>query len=164
MTGESVEEAQGLLSAIAQGARWPDHRTAFIHSAAETMSVTLTSDPESVAEARDFAGSVLGTWGLAGMCDDVRLVVSELVTNALRHAVPVGDATTIRLSMLHTGARLTCAVSDPSDQIPVHRDPDFTAQNGRGLHLVEAFSDSWNWAPLARQGKIVWASFVCPDR
>jgi anti-sigma regulatory factor (Ser/Thr protein kinase) len=163
MTGESVEEAQGLLSAMAQGARWHDHRVAFIHSASQTMSVGLAAVPESVREARDFARSVLESWNLGAMFDDVRLVVSELVTNALRYAAPAEDAAPIRLSLLCTGARLTCAVTDPSDQIPVHKDPECTEQSGRGLQLVEAFSDSWNWAPLADRGKVVWACFVCPD-
>jgi anti-sigma regulatory factor (Ser/Thr protein kinase) len=108
---------------------------------------------------------VLYSWDLAGMFDDVRLVVSELVTNALRYSTgyPACGNTPIRLSLLRTGGRLTCAVTDPCDQIPVHRDPDSASQSGRGLHLVEAFSHSWNWAPLASQGKVVWACFLCPD-
>jgi anti-sigma regulatory factor (Ser/Thr protein kinase) len=130
------------------------------------MSVGLAAVPESVREARDFARTVLYSWDLAGMFDDVRLVVSELVTNALRYSTGyvAGGGTPIRLSLLRAGGRLTCAVTDPCDQIPVHRDPDSSSQSGRGLHLVEAFSHSWNWAPLSSQGKVVWACFLCPDR
>jgi anti-sigma regulatory factor (Ser/Thr protein kinase) len=165
--GEAVDEAQEWLSTIAQGERWHDHRPASPPPAPKAMSVGLSAVPESVKEARDFARSVLLSWGLAGMYDDVRLVVSELVTNALRYAAAYaadrsGD-TPIRLSLLRTGGRLTCAVTDPCDQIPVRREPDWVAQSGRGLHLVEAFSHSWNWAPLSSHGKVVWACFLCPD-
>jgi anti-sigma regulatory factor (Ser/Thr protein kinase) len=166
-TGETVDEAQEWLSTITQGERWRDYGHASVRPAPQTMSLGLAAVPESVREARDFARTVLGAWGLVSMYDDVRLVVSELVTNALRHSAGVPaercGGTPIRLSLLCTGGRLTCAVTDPCDQIPVHREPDFSAQSGRGLHLVEAFSDSWNWVPLSSQGKVVWACFLCPD-
>lgn len=164
-TGETVDEAQEWLSTLAQGERWHDHHTGSIRSVPQTMSVGLAAVPESVKEARDFALCVLGSWGLSGMYDEVRLVVSELVTNALRYSAGyAGGSTPIRLSLLRTGGRLTCAVVDPCDKIPVHREPDSVSQSGRGLHLVEAFSDSWSWAPLTSHGKVVWACFLCPDR
>jgi anti-sigma regulatory factor (Ser/Thr protein kinase) len=165
MTGERVDEAQEWLSAIAHGERWRDRADSSAHSAPHAMTVGLAAVPESVKEARDFALTALRAWGLGGMYDDVRLVVSELVTNALRYAPGLPDGVEgmpIRLSLLRTGGRLTCAVTDPSDQIPVHREPDFASQTGRGLHLVEAFSHSWNWVPLSGHGKVVWACFLCP--
>jgi anti-sigma regulatory factor (Ser/Thr protein kinase) len=165
-TGETVDEAHEWLSTIAQGERLCDHPPGSIRSALQTRSVGLAAVPESVKEARDFVRGVLSSWGVTGMYDDVRLVVSELVTNALRYAGYAAEHhgdTPIRLSLLRTSGRLTCAVTDPCDQIPVCREPDFASQSGRGLHLVEAFSDSWNWAPLSSHGKVVWACFLCPD-
>jgi anti-sigma regulatory factor (Ser/Thr protein kinase) len=163
-TGETVDEAQHWLSTVAQGERWHDQHTGAVRSVARTMSVGLAAVPESVKEARDFALGVLTAWGLTAMRDEVRLVVSELVTNALRYSAGHGDANTtpIRLSFLCAGGQLTCAVADPCDQIPVHREPSSSSQSGRGLHLVEAFSDSWSWAPLSSHGKVVWACFLCP--
>jgi anti-sigma regulatory factor (Ser/Thr protein kinase) len=169
MTGEragrTVDEAQEWLSTIARGERWHDPCAGSVRPDPQTMSVRLAAVPESVKAARDFALRVLGNWGLTGMCDEVRLVVSELVTNALRYCTgSAAGNTPIGLSLLRAGGRLTCAVTDPCDQIPVRRDAGSTAQNGRGLHLVEAFSDSWSWAPLSSQGKVVWACFLCQDR
>jgi anti-sigma regulatory factor (Ser/Thr protein kinase) len=165
--GEAVDEAPEWLATITQGERRHDHPLSSVRSSAQTMSVGLTAVPESVREARDFARSVLGSWNLVDMYEDVRLVTSELVTNALRYAAgcPADRYadTPIRLSLLRTGGRLTCAVTDPCDEIPVRREPDWVAQSGRGLNLVEAFSHSWNWAPLANHGKVVWACFLCPD-
>jgi anti-sigma regulatory factor (Ser/Thr protein kinase) len=165
-TGETVDEAQEWWSTIAQGERWHDHRATPIAPTPQTMSIGLPAVPESVKEARDFAQDVLISWGLADMYDDVRLVISELVTNALRYAgysAEIHEGVPIRVSLLRTGGRLTCAVTDPCDQIPMRREPDSISQSGRGLHLVEAFSDSWNWAPLSSHGKVVWACFRCPD-
>jgi anti-sigma regulatory factor (Ser/Thr protein kinase) len=159
-TAETADEAQEWLATLARGERWHDHHGGSARPAPQTMSVGLAAVPESVKAARDFALRVLGTWGLTGLRDEVRLVVSELVTNALRHSAGTSP---IKLSFLRTRGRLTCAVADSCDRIPVHRQPDSTAQNGRGLHLVEAFSDSWSWAPLSSHGKVVWACFLCPE-
>ena len=166
MTGESVDEAQEwLLSAIARGERragTPTAPSAGVGSSAITRD--LAAVPESVREARELARAGLASWGLAAMYDDVGLVVSELVTNALRHAIGgtsrAPGETPIRLGLFRTGGRLTCAVADPSDEIPMQGEADFVSQNGRGLYLVDAFSDSWNWSPLYGHGKVVWASFA----
>ncbi len=126
-------------------------------------SCALPARYEAVREALRFTRGTLEQWGVGDRFDDICLVVSELVTNALRHASravgDTGDGTPIRLSLLRTGGRLTCAVTDAGDEIPVQREPDYAAQTGRGLHLVEAFSDSWSWSPLSGRGKVVWACF-----
>ncbi len=164
MTEGSVDEAQEWLSAIAQGDGPCDRRTPAEPIGSNASSVGLAAVPESVKQARDFARTALFGWGLSAIDDEVRLVVSELVTNAMRYGAglsPADGDLPIRLTLLRAGDRLTCAVTDPSDQIPVHREPDFASQNGRGLHLVEAFSDSWDWVPLPDRGKVVWACFRC---
>lgn len=145
------------------------------------VSCTLVPRYEAVRSARDFARTTLRNWGLDSLFDDVALVASELVTNALRHAVgalpdgcgaptaqvpaqlarPQGPEgrTPIRISLVHRAPQVVCAVSDPSSQGPVAREADFVAESGRGLHLVDSFSTSWGWHPLAGAGKVVWALF-----
>jgi hypothetical protein len=120
----------------------------------------------SVKAARDFAGATLRRWGLAGLGNDVGVVVSELLTNALRHALPrptgfVAPAP-IRIGLLHPGPCVLCAVADPSDQIPVLRDPDYLAETGRGLHVIASLSDRWGWTAPSRSGKVVWATLPAP--
>jgi hypothetical protein len=123
---------------------------------------TLDPDPESVTAARHFTMATLNAWGIAALCDDVGLVASELVTNALRHSLPsfpVASARSIRLLLLPKEPYLLCGVADDSDAPPQRREPDFIAETGRGLHIVESFSSRWGWTLLESGGKIVWAVF-----
>jgi anti-sigma regulatory factor (Ser/Thr protein kinase) len=159
MAVSGAEEAQDLLlTAITNGDRWHE-------PAGKPVVLGLLARPESVRGARGFVSETLCDWGLDLMIEDVELVISELVTNALRHALlhvqtaePLGSPP-IRLSLIRVDGYLMCAVTDPSSAIPLRREPDYAAQTGRGLHLVEAFSRSWGWTPLPAAGKIVWAMF-----
>ncbi|MBT3153619.1 ATP-binding protein [Streptomyces sp. CHD11] len=139
-------------------------------AASDAASCALPARYEAVREARQFTRKTLEQWNLSDRFDDVCLVVSELVTNALRHALPAGARLTpqeppVRLHLLRWEERLVCAVRDPSDDSPVTRDSeDFSAESGRGLFLVDSFSDGWGWHPMAGalSGKVVWALFRLP--
>ena len=134
----------------------------------DAASCSLPARYEAVGDARRFTRRTLDQWELGDHFDDICLVVSELVTNALRHAVPVNGVHSgeqnppVRLHLMRWTERLVCAVRDPSQDSPVARDSDdFSAESGRGLFLVDSFSDSWGWHPMtgALGGKLVWALF-----
>ncbi|MEV5143620.1 ATP-binding protein [Streptomyces sp. NPDC052727] len=133
----------------------------------DAASCALPARFEAVREARRFTRRTLEQWDVGDRFDDICLVVSELVTNALRHAVPGAprrddEHPSVRLHLMRWTERLVCAVRDPSHETPVPQDSDdFSAESGRGLFLVDSFADSWGWHPLAGtlDGKVVWALF-----
>ena len=154
---------------------WPGPPNVSQRRTPTTATCVLRPEAASVGAARGFARLTLTDWRADRFVDDVSLVVSELVTNALQHALSVdfgehsgsedrlaadvNPPPWIQLILLGAGSQLLCAVRDPSDQAPIRKDPDYIAQTGRGLHLVESFSLAWGWVPLPAQGKVVWALF-----
>jgi signal transduction histidine kinase len=127
-----------------------------------TVTFELDPDLASVTNARHLTTATLESWGLAALCDDVALVVSELVTNALRHSLPSrlsAASDRIRLRLQHEASFILCGVLDTGSEAPRRREPDFIAETGRGLHIVESFSATWGWMPLDGGGKVVWALF-----
>jgi hypothetical protein len=120
-------------------------------------------DASSVRAGRDFATATMRRWGAAERCDDIAMVVSELLTNALRHALPdAGQAPRrglVRLGLLQPGLSVICAVADPSPEAPTPREPGVLCEGGRGLHVISALADIWDCTPPSRAGKVVWALF-----
>jgi two-component sensor histidine kinase len=93
-------------------------------------------------------------------------VVSELLTNALRHALPAateaGIGWPVQLGLLQRGRCVTCAVADPSKAAPVPGRPGYLAETGRGLHVIAALSDRWGFTTSGDGGKVIWALFSTP--
>jgi anti-sigma regulatory factor (Ser/Thr protein kinase) len=119
-------------------------------------------DARSVGETRDFAMTTLRKWDVADRLDDIVIVVSELLTNAIRHAHPGADRQPrwpIRLDLLQSGPCVLCMVADPSDRPPVPREPGCLAEAGRGLQIIAALSDQWGFTTPSEMGKVVWAMF-----
>lgn len=123
---------------------------------------------DAAQAARRVAVATLRSWDLVQLSDTVELVVSELVTNALRHGLADRGASSrghvdvrcpVELIMTCELPHVTCVVTDPSDNVPVRRDPEELADSGRGLHVVSSCSHSWGWSRFAGGGKAVWALF-----
>jgi hypothetical protein len=109
----------------------------------------LTATDQSVTAARHLAREV-ATGLPTEMAQNLELVVSELATNAVRHA-----RTPFRLTIL-TAPTLRVEVADGSSVLPAGGTPDRWSESGRGLWLVAALTQSWGVVPL-RAGKVVWA-------
>lgn len=114
--------------------------------------------PGSVPCARLHTRHVLWEWGLSELSEPVELLVSELVTNAMRASQLTEDASSIRLWLRSDKNLVLILVWDGNSRPPVRIDVTEDSESGRGLLLVEVMSDSWNWyRPEGTNGKIVWA-------
>jgi anti-sigma regulatory factor (Ser/Thr protein kinase) len=112
--------------------------------------------PGSVPRARRHARRALSEWNLGTLGEAAELVVSELVTNAIRASRDAGGHRPVRLWLAAGRARVAVGVWDGSPDPPVPGQPSDTDESGRGLLLVEAVSTAWDWYP-EDGGKIVRA-------
>ncbi|WP_433462231.1 SpoIIE family protein phosphatase [Spirillospora sp. CA-128828] len=115
----------------------------------------LPADPAIVADARREVGEQLGAWGLDELGFVTELVVSELVTNAIRHAEGP-----IRLRLIRDRT-LICEVSDGSTTAPHMRRARVFDEGGRGLLLVAQLTQSWG-SRQTPEGKTIWAEQALP--
>jgi anti-sigma regulatory factor (Ser/Thr protein kinase) len=112
-------------------------------------ALVLPIDGRSVAAARRFLRSVLDGHQAAST-DDAVLMISELVTNAVRHA-----HTLLRVMVVVADQTLRVEVSDDDPTLPVAPDPEHHATSGRGLRIIDGLADRWGITPKAG-GKVVW--------
>ena len=108
--------------------------------------------------ARLHARQVLREWGHASLCESAELLVSELVTNAVKASRAMPGVFPVRLWLASDRERILILVWDVSPQPPARMETSRDADHGRGLVLVEAVSETWGWCPSEdRIGKFVWA-------
>jgi anti-sigma regulatory factor (Ser/Thr protein kinase) len=133
----------------------PDHDIAVLLCrtrqlpASNTAAWQLSTDLQEAARARTLVANQLADWGLAELAFASELIVSELVTNAIRYAgAPIG----LRLIR---DQRLICEVSDPSQTQPHLRRARLDEEGGRGLFLVAQLTHRWG-SRYTASGKTIW--------
>jgi anti-sigma regulatory factor (Ser/Thr protein kinase) len=120
----------------------------------------LAAEPISAALAREFVCQHLVAHHLVHLVEDVRLVVSELATNAVAHA-----RTEFVVTLASANGSVLLAIQDGSPSPPVRSAPDVMDMSGRGLMIVELVSQAWGTRTDAHGFKSVWASFPSgPDQ
>ncbi|CAM5519947.1 ATP-binding protein [Streptomyces viridochromogenes] len=121
---------------------------------------TFPAEPGAVRAAREAVRARLRAWELGALADVAALLVSELVTNSLRHATgPIG----VRL-VRPSGddGVLLVEVSDPLPDPPRARSAADEDESGRGLQLVARTSRRWGTRPGRGTGKTVWFELAIP--
>ncbi|WTE73785.1 PAS domain S-box protein [Streptomyces sp. NBC_01615] len=115
-----------------------------------SVTTDLPAVAESVPEGRAFLSKALTSWDCVTTADDARLLLSEILTNAVQHAEgPIG------LHVCRTTTDLTVEISDSSPHLPQPRPAAEDEESGRGLILVRALADNWGVRPTD-EGKTTW--------
>ena len=144
-----------VSSALPPAGRWMSRQVV-----SPTLDVGLAS-----RKAREFTGQVLRGWGLAAVSDDLALIVSELVTNALRHGcagLSAMSADQVEVILWRRAGQVVCAVVDSGAGAPAMASPDPFSEAGRGLLVIQALSANWGWTRLGGHRKAVWAALSAP--
>ncbi|MFF4394220.1 SpoIIE family protein phosphatase [Streptomyces sp. NPDC001480] len=119
--------------------------------ASQVATWDIPADPALVAPIRKQVVQQLDRWSVSGIAFTAELVVSELVTNAIRYG-----ARPIRLRLIHDAATLICEVSDSNHTAPHLRRAKTFDEGGRGLLLVAQLTQRWGSRHTA-EGKTIWA-------
>jgi anti-sigma regulatory factor (Ser/Thr protein kinase) len=123
--------------------------------------------PTAVSCARLHAQNVLAEWQLPrDMIGDASVCVSELLTNALRATLALGEPMPIALRLLANTERLVIEAWDCHPGAPVRR-PAYCfgdQEGGRGLAVIEAYSNRWGCRRLSENVKTVWCELLMPAR
>jgi anti-sigma regulatory factor (Ser/Thr protein kinase) len=127
----------------------------------QTQVIELDGDPDAPSRGRHAVTEVLDGWGCeSGTREDLLLVVSELVTNAVVHG-----AEPIVVTMVRAPERVRVEVTDGADASSPHGNPRprADAENGRGLAVVTRLAVAWGWRATPGNGKTVWAELPLPQ-
>ncbi|AZP21343.1 SpoIIE family protein phosphatase [Streptomyces aquilus] len=118
----------------------------------------LAVDPIEVGRARATVREQLHEWGLGRLADTTELMVSELVTNAVRHS----HSRPVELRLVR-GETLLCEVDDDDHELPTLRNAGADDEFGRGLRVVSTLAREWG-ASRTNAGKTVWFEQTLPRR
>ncbi|HJR89308.1 MAG TPA: ATP-binding protein [Aeromicrobium sp.] len=142
-------------------ARWIgrliDVVVATVNSHTLEARLELPDDPRSVSLARSLLTQLLGQWEMEDFVDLATLLITELVSNAIRH-VPG----TCAVELTRRGDALRMAVVDTGPGVPNLQSPGLSAFGGRGLHIVSALATAWGVDRLEDGSKAVWAELSTP--
>ncbi|MEV7277816.1 ATP-binding protein [Streptomyces sp. NPDC093111] len=134
----------------------------------QEATLTLPSDPASVPAARRYVAEVLGSWGLDDadeIADTVRLIVSELATNAVQHTFGQSPTFTVDVR-LERDEQLRIGVTDSHPRWPRRLPAAVQQDNGRGMVIIRCLAAEAGGrltvTPTEEGGKTVWIRLPWP--
>jgi len=161
-TGTEPRDSAGVAGRV-DGYAMKDSQLDYLVELLETIgkqrtgqtSLHLDGTLTSARDARVFTSAALAEWGITDIVDDVLLVVTELVNNAVTHARSECE---LRISINPLSIRIE--VMDQGAGTPDPLPPSSTRNHGRGLHLVDALTAAWGFEQVLDDGKMVWAELL----
>jgi CheY-like chemotaxis protein len=161
-TGTEARDSAGIDARV-DGYALKDTQLDYLVELLETLgqqrtgqtTIRLDGGLTSARAARAFASAALEDWDVDDIADDVLLVVTELVNNAVTHARTPCE---LRLSISPVTLRIEVLDGGPGTPDPLPPSP--TRNHGRGLHLVDALTAAWGFEPIETGGKMVWAELM----
>jgi anti-sigma regulatory factor (Ser/Thr protein kinase) len=141
------------MTACVDGSTGP-HTWPWAGESSRARQLTLAATARAAGLARQATHEALASWQVAHLEETAVLLVSELVTNAVRHAHTGGSALVLRLENAEPWLRIEVHDADPRPPQP--RTPDRLDGSGLGFVLIEALADNWG-VRRATIGKAVWA-------
>lgn len=161
-TGTEPRDSAGIAARV-DGYAMKDTQLDYLVELLETLgkqrigqtTLQLDGGLTSARAARTFTAAALEEWAVDDIADDVLLVVTELVNNAVTHAQ---TACELRLSISPVSLRVEVIDDGPGTPDPLPPSP--TRNHGRGLHLVDALTAAWGFEPIETGGKMVWAELM----
>lgn len=128
----------------------------------QEASVTLPSDPVSVSAARGYVADILSEWGLPkddDVADTIRLIVSELATNAVQHTFGQSPTFTVDVELIRD-EQLRIGVTDSHPRWPQRLPAAVQQDNGRGMVIIRSLTAECGGrlsvTPTEEGGKTVW--------
>lgn len=154
--GPADNEVEALRTMTADHGRFRDRSTRAwaAEETRRTLRLTLPVTSDAVGLARQVTRISLAAWRLAFLEETTALLVSELVTNVIRHTRGSAGTMTLELETMNTWLRIEIHDADP--RWPQPRTPDEFDESGFGFILVEALATKWGVREMA-PGKAVWA-------
>jgi serine/threonine-protein kinase RsbW len=127
----------------------------------DPVEVVLPADTRAPRAARHIVASHLGDLVAPSVLANAQLLISELVTNSVRHSgVAAGEPLTVRVELGQTGCRVQ--VEDPGrNGVIAPRPADAAQGSGMGLNLVQMLSERWGVERASEGGTWVWAQLSC---
>ncbi|MFJ1747176.1 ATP-binding protein [Streptomyces sp. NPDC088116] len=129
----------------------------------QEASITLPSEPASVPTARRYVADLLTAWGLPGeaeTADTVRLIVSELATNAVQHTLGQSPTFTVEVWLEERDGELRVGVTDSHPRWPQRLPAAVQQDNGRGMVIIRSLAAECGGrvcvTPTPEGGKTVW--------
>lgn len=124
----------------------------------------LAALPTAVPCGRLHAREILWEWRLHHLSVDAELLVSELLTNAVKASWSSAGAGLIALRLLANREQLLIEVWDDSPADPQHRYGDSASESGRGLSVIEALSNRWGYRRVTACRKVVWCELLINEQ